>query len=354
MKTANIAIFIGALAGCLIADLGSVHAQSPAASITLEGDNAPWNRGVPIAGREAARDLFLEGNRLFKIPLFTKAAKKYVAAIEKWKHPAFYFNLALAQLNLGQEVEAHENLKQAIQHGEEPLGVDQFHEAQKQLAELEHQLGRLRVSCPTAGAEVMLDGAPAFTGPGSYEAWVKPTTHEVSATRPDYLPKASRVTVRPGERKSLDVQLVALIDAEQTRWARWKPWAVVATGAAVGLTSGGLHAISRQGFKTYDDGFLRSGCATPQTDVPTASSGCTDKQLGAPLSGRLRHAVLEQEIAVGGYIAAGALITAGAVLVYLNRPRLVEQDTADPPSLRVAIVPVVSVDMLGVAMTVSR
>ena len=113
MKTANIAIFIGAFAGCLIADLGSVNAQSPAASIILEGDNAPWNRSVPVSDREAARDLFLEGNRLFKIPLFTKAAEKYVAAIEKWKHPAFYFNLALAQLNLGQEVEAHENLKQA-------------------------------------------------------------------------------------------------------------------------------------------------------------------------------------------------------------------------------------------------
>ena len=48
--------------------------------------------------------VFLEGNRLFKIPLFTRAAEKYIAAIEKWTHPALYFNLALTQLNLGQDL----------------------------------------------------------------------------------------------------------------------------------------------------------------------------------------------------------------------------------------------------------
>jgi hypothetical protein len=322
-----------------------LRAQSTNAPAVSGGDDKPWNRGVPTETRQAARDMFLEGNRLFSIPLFARAAEKYLAALSKWKHPAFYFNLALAQLNLGQEVEAHENLKQAVRQGEEPLGAEQFHEAQKQLAELEHQLGRLRVNCPTTGAEVTLDGAPVFTGAGSYEAWVKPTTHEVSATRPNYLPKASRVAVRPGERKSLDMQLVALSDAEQTRWAVWKPWAVVASAAVVGLASGGLHAISRQGFKTYDDGFQR---------LPCLMTGCSESDIGADLNGQLRHATLEQKIAVGGYITASALITTAAIMLYLNRPRLVEQDTTDPPRPRLTIIPAMSGDMLGVQVIVSR
>jgi hypothetical protein len=322
-----------------------LRAQSRDIPTVSGGDDKPWNRGVPIETRQAARDLFLEGNRLFGIPLFARAAEKYLDALGKWKHPAFYFNLALAQLNLGQEVEAHENLKQAVRQGEEPLGAEQFREAQKQLAELEHQLGRLLVRCPTAGAEVTLDGAPVFTGPGSYEAWVKPKAHEVSAKKPNYLPKASRVTVSPGKLKSVDIPLIALSDAEQTRWAVWKPWAVVASGAVVGLASGGLHAVSRHGFKTYDDRFQR---------LPCVAMGCPESEIGADLNGQLRHAALEQRIAVSGYITAGALITAGAVLLYLNRPRLAEQDTADPPRPRWAIIPAMSGDMFGVQMIVSR
>lgn len=337
-------ILLGVLIGLGLSGT-PVRAQSTEPPAVSGGDDKPWNRGVPTETRQAARDLFLEGNRLFNIPLYGRAAEKYLAALSRWKHPAFYFNLALAQLNLGQEVEAHENLKQAIRQGEEPLGADQFHEAQRQLAELEHLLGRIRVRCPTAGAEVTLDGAPVFTGPGSHEAWIKPKAHEVSARRPNYLSKASRVTVRSGELTSVDLQLVALSDAEQTRWAVWKPWAVVASSVAIGLASGGLHAISRQGFKTYDDRFQHLSCV---------KMGCKESEIGADLNGQLRHAMLEQKLAVGGYVAAGTLIATGAVLLYLNRPRLVEQETADSPPPRVAIVPAVSGDMIGVLMTVSR
>jgi hypothetical protein len=141
------------------------------------------------------------------------------------------------------------------------------------------------------------------------------------------------------------MQLVALSDAEQTRWAVWKPWAVVASAAVVGLASGGLHAISRQGFKTYDDGFQR---------LPCLMTGCSESAIGTDLNGQLRHATLEQKIAVGGYITAGALITSGAIMLYLNRPRLVEQDTAAPPRSRLTIIPAMSSDMLGVQVTVSR
>lgn len=345
MKTARTALFLGVLVSSLVLGRASLHAQPASAQVSVDGNDKPWNRDVPLATREAAKDLFLEGNRLFNIPVYARAADKYIAALAIWKHPAFYFNLAITQLNLGQDIEARDSLEKSLQHGEEPLGPEQFKEARRQLHDLEGHLGRIQISCQTQGAEVTLDGATLFTGPGSYKAWIKPTTHEVSATRSNYLPKSRRVTVRPGERKSLDMQLVALSDAEQTRWAAWKPWAVVASAAVVGLASGGLHAISRQGFKTYDDGFQR---------LPCLMTGCSESDIGAHLNGQLRRATLEQKIAVGGYITAGALITTGAILLYLNRPHLAEQDTADPPRPRLSILPAMSGGMLGVQMTVSR
>jgi len=352
VKTTNLCIFIGVMVCGLISGRAPLHAQptgtqSTSAPVpTVAGDDdKPWNHGVPVEHREAARALFLEGNRLFKIPLFDRAAEQYKAALSQWKHPAFYFNLSLAQLNLGQEVEAHESLEQALRYGEEPLGAEQFQEAKKQLQEVARKLGRIRITCQTKGAEVTLDSATLFTGPGSYEGWVKAKAHEITAKNPDHLPKAKRVTVSPGELQTLDLTLRKLSEAQETRWAVWKPWAVVASGALVVIASGGLHALSRQSFNTYDERFQQ---------LPCVKSGCTEDDIGLDLNAHLNRARLEQKIAVGGYIAGGSLIAAGAVLLYLNRPHLAEQEATSSPARGVAVVPTVSADMLGVLVTVSH
>jgi hypothetical protein len=327
---------------------GPLRAQSTSDPTVVGGDDKPWTRGVSAETRQAARDLFLEGNRLFKIPLFARAAEKYTEALGKWKHPAFYFNLALAQLNLGQDVEAHESLEQALRHGVEPLGAVQFQEAKKQLQEVERQLGRIRVTCPTVGAEVTLDGAPLFIGPGSYEGWVKAQAHEITAKKPNYLAQAKRVTVSPGKLQELDLRLVTLGEAADTgrRWAIWKPWAVVGAGVVVAAASGGLHALSARQFSDYDQQFQQQSCA--QMD------GCTESEI-FELNKQLSRATREQQLAVGGYVAGGSVIAAGVVLLYLNRPRLEEQEGATRSSASsITVVPEVSRDTFGILVSVSH
>jgi hypothetical protein len=343
VNTANIALSIGVLIAGLGAGGSPAHAQSPAAPVKIEGDDWPWNRGIPVADRKAARDLFLEGNRLFNIPLYTRAAEKYIAALGKWNHPAFHFNLALTEINLGQEVEARQNLEQALKHGEEPLGPDRFKEAQKQLQELEHQLARIRITCPTDGAEVTLDGATLFTGPGSREEWVKVTTHEITAKNTEYVTQSRRVKVSPGKLATFDLSLQRIY--EDRPWATWKPWAVVGAGVAIAATGGVFRVVSARKFNDYDNKFIA---------LPCSSMGCTDSQIRPTLKAELTRARLEQQIAVGGYIAGGALAAAGAVLVYLNRPHLVEQGASDAPTPRVTVVPMLSPDLVGAMVTVSR
>lgn len=233
-----------------------------------------------------------------------------------------------------------------MKHGAAPLGEDEFREARKQLLELERRLGRLRVSCPTAGAEVTLDGVTLFTGPGSREVWVKAQAHEITAKRRAYVTRARRVTVAPGEVQALDLPLRKLIGDRP--WAVWKPWAVVGTGAAIAAAGGVLHAFSARGFQAYDDEFRV---------LPCAVDGCTDQEIDAErpgLRGELRRARLEQKLAVGGYIAGGAAVVAGAVLVYLNRPRVAEQEEEGPRGAGIAVAPAVSGDSLGVLVTVSH
>src|SRR5258707_466030 len=104
------------MAICLTSNRAPLHAQSMSNSDTIatEDDAKPWSQGVPLATRQAAQARFMKGNQLFMVPLFAQAVEQYIAALSQWKHPAFYFNLALAQLNLGQDVEARDNFEQAL------------------------------------------------------------------------------------------------------------------------------------------------------------------------------------------------------------------------------------------------
>jgi hypothetical protein len=323
----------------------SVTSSMDAPSIA-GSDDMPWNRGVADATRTRAREIFLEGNRLFKIPLFSQAVEKYSAALEAWKHPAFYFNLAIAEINLGQYLDARDHLLRATQYGADPLRADRFAEAKKQLVEVERHLGRIRVRCPTRDAEVTLDGVTLFTGPGDRDIWVTPRTHEVTAKKPEYTTGARRVTIAAGALETVDLSLRKLV--EDRPWAVWKPWAVVGVGAVIAGISGGLHSVSARDFATYDSGFVKLQCA---------AMGCTQQQIddGDPhLSSQLRRARLEQQIAVGGYIAGGAIIASGVILLYRNRPHLMERSDPNPGGAGIAVVPVLSTDMVGVQVTVSH
>lgn len=345
MKTARIALFLGVLISSLVLGRASLHAQPVSAQVSVDGNDKPWNRGVPLATREAAKKLFLEGNRLFDIPVYIRAAEKYIAALAMWKHPAFYFNLGLARLNLGQDVEARDSLEQALKHGPEPLGAERFREAQEQLQDLERKLGRLRITCPTAGAEITLDGIPLFTGPGSYEGWVKAIAHEVTAKKADYVSQSKRVTVLPGKFEVMALPLSRLV--EERPWSTWKPWVVVAGGIAIAAAGGVVHGISARDFRGYDSGFSKLTCA---------KTGCMDQDIddmNPLLTPLLNRARLEQRIAVSGYAVGGSLIAAGTVLVYLNRPRLIEQGVTNSPVTGVAIIPTISVDVFGILVNIN-
>jgi hypothetical protein len=301
------------------------------------------------ATQDVAEALFLEGNRLLRVPLFAQAAAKYTAALRTWQHPAFYFNLALAQLNLGHDVAARDNLERALGYGDEPLGAAQFQEGQRQLRELETQLGKLRITCQTPGAVVTLDGVTLFTAPGTREAWVMPKTHEIAARKREYLSESRQVAVRSGKRETIELKLITLEEAADAnrRWATWKPWAVVGAGVAIAGGGGVFHSLSARDMNRYDEEYLRLGCANDE-----AMLGCGAGQIPAELSDQRARARHQQIIAVGSYVAGGAVVATGVAMLYLNRPRLDEPREPTSSGRRIAVLPTVSNDMLGLVVSV--
>ena len=335
---------------------GQPVTNAPAAILAINAPDTPWSRGVSMEDRRAARDLFLEGNRLFRIPLFAKAAEKYVVALGRWKHPVIYLNLAIAQLNAGQDVEARDSLQHALEYGEEPLGAENFQGAQLQLELVTRQLGRIRVTCRTPGAQVTLDGIPLFVGPGSYEGWVKAKDHEITGKRPEYLAEASRVTVTPGQLQDVHLKLITLSEATDAsrRWTAWKPWAVTAVGGAVMVAGGVLHTLSYRNFRAFDNGIAELDCVD-STPAPGIKTGCSQTNITIMNSNIfLNHARRQQQIALVSYAAGGSLVAAGIVLLYMNQPRLERLRTMSAGTRSISLTPAVSNDMLGIALNVSR
>jgi hypothetical protein len=334
---------------------GDTPAPADDEPIVTDEPDKPWSQGVPLARRVAARDLLLEGNRLARIPLFGRAAEKYMAALALWKHPVFYFNLALAQMNLGQEVEARESLEQALAYGGEPLGAKEFQEAQKQLQEVKRKLGRIRLTCRTPGAEVTLDGVTVLIGGPDrhYEGWTKAKPHEITAKKAGYQSEARQVMVSAGKLLNVDLSLVTLSEATDTsrRWAVWKPWALGAVGVAAGSVGAVFHTLSARNFTDYNQKFVRQPCAITQGQAPP---GCARDDIEPELNSQVRRARLQQVVAIGSYIAGGSMIATSLVLLYLNRPRLAEQRVERPLAGSLTIMPTASSNMLGILLNVSR
>src|SRR5262249_19507570 len=107
----------------------------------------------------------------------------------------------------------------------------------------------------------------------------------------------------------------------ERRWDAWKPWTVVAVGAAVALAGIPLQIAANGSISDYEKQVAAAcpaGC--PKDSVPAAARDAESR------------AHLENGLAIGLFAAGGAALAGGVVLVLLNQPHPVETP-------RVSIVP---------------
>jgi len=277
------------------------------------------------------------GNARFLEGQYARALVEYRKALEAWDHPAIRFNIVRVLVNLGQNVEAFENLERALQYGAAPLEAQVYSEALTLRAALYTSIGEVVVSCREPGAHVSIDGQAVLDCPGEATRRLAPGAHQVVSKKPGYLTATREELVLGGKRTRVDIAMVALTDAAVTRrrWAAWKPWVVAGSGALVAGVGGLLQLKSASDFDRYDRE-VADECGEP---------GCgADNPLPSSTANLESRARLENRIAIGMMSVGGAALAGGLVLLWLNRPisYVPTEETGEGGSLRV--VPAVGPD----------
>lgn len=324
---------------CLLGGRGSAWAQQ-AADVEEESTVAgkPWYQGTTLEQRKKARELLLEGNKHIDELSFGDAVKKYQAAIEIWDNPVFHYNLAIAQINLMQPTAAYESLQKALQYGAAPFDEDRYKRALEYKKSLESQLARVHITCSQPGAEVSLDGRVIFVGPGTYQGVVQPGAHQLVASKQGYLTESRQLVGTPGEETRVEIRMRTPERVLTVRrWAAWKPWVVVAGGSLALLGAGVMDRQSSRGFDEYDDEFV----------ALCGDAGCRQNEIPSELQSRLSGARTQQWIARVSYGVAGASLAVGAVLLYVNREKIVKVTEGSDDAAQVSLMPVFSRDSLG-------
>lgn len=308
-------------------------------------DQRPWARGVSADEQRIALALFKEGNTLIRESAWPDAIAKYREALEHWKHPAIYYNLALALVNLDQPLEIYDALEQALAYGVGPLDPEKVDRAKSTKLLVEKQIGNVEYTLEVAGATLVFDGKEVFTGPGTYKARVRAGEHTVVARADGYTPVPLTVKILGGTTSAITIPMYT--DAELTRETRkmpgWVPYTVLGGGVAVGLVGALLHVSAKTGFEDYDQAIAT--CARMDT---TGTGGCPT--LPAGVADMKSSAESKQSIATVAYIAGGAAIAAGVVLVIINRPKTFRIDPTKGGA-ELAVTPVIGRDGAGFALS---
>lgn len=271
----------------------------------------PWARGVPADEQARAKDLFDQGNALLDQGLFVDALGLYRKAIAHWSHPAIHYNAAVALINLQRQLDAYEELEASLAYGNSGLQPEVYDQALAYQRLLRAQVVHLTIDCVDPGTQLALDAKPlAMPCPGSHTQLLLPGRHQLAASRADSI--ARTIALAPAGGESPHIRIDLMTNAEATvvhrRWESWKPWAVVAGAAVVGGVGLGFELQSAATFRSYDKAVAQlcpdGPCATLPANVVDAYS-----------EGRTQN-----RVAIGCFVASGAVLATGAVLLWLNRP----------------------------------
>jgi hypothetical protein len=292
-------------------------------------DSRPWAAGVPESKQTIALRFYTDGNQEFAESRFAQAITKYKEAIQHWDHPAIRYNLAMSLVELDQLVEARDHLVRSIAHGPAALPAEKHQEALRYRKLLDAQLGHLKITCPEPGSEVTLDGKLLFTGPGVAELFLLPGNHQLVATKPGFLTASRSLNLVAGKLATYDI--APTIEAKPVtrmvrRWERWKPWAVLGSGAGIAALGAATYVLASQQYGTYDDVVLEN-----------CRRGCTaDMLMMLPeVARQQRWADRVQMVAFSLFSVGGVGIIAGLAGLAMNQPRIQLEARAALPMVTV-------------------
>jgi hypothetical protein len=298
----------------------------------------PWAVGVTDSQRTQALALFRDGNVQLQDGIFLVAADKYRQALTHWEHPAIYYNLALALMNMDQPVDVYEALIKATKYGAAPLENDKYERAKNYLLLAEKQIATVTVSAEQPGAKVSLDGKLLFTAPGKYTGFVRTGKHNFVAEKQGANARLEAPFIEGGDK--FRIALRVYTPEELTRYRRpwkktWIPWAVVGSGfliAGIGYT---FELSAKSGYKDFDAAVTKCG-----------NAGC---DFTPALTSIRTSADTKQTTSYVGYGMGAAAVLTGLVLAWVNRsqPYQIRPEDAEKDQGTLSFKPIISPGMTG-------
>jgi tetratricopeptide (TPR) repeat protein len=315
----------------LIALVASLSASTVVAQPEEPGPGEkPWAEGVSEERQANALELFRTGNDLFERSEYREALEHYREAIDVWEHPAIFYNIAVCLVHLDQPLLAYDNLQKALEHGMAPLGNAVFTQAKTYEKLLANQIGSLAVSCTQKDVVVTVDGVELLRCPGTAKRRLTPGKHQVVGNKEGFIPHTSSVTVLPAEGVEMNLSLFAIQaitlqgQSLDRRWPAWRPWAVLAAGAAIVAVGVPFQLASDSNFKDYDAA-IADLCQT---------QGCTPDDIPQDVADMQSRGRTQNRLAVSAWIAGGTIAAAGLALVLVNQPRVTDKpSTTITPSV---------------------
>ncbi|HJX53910.1 MAG TPA: tetratricopeptide repeat protein [Polyangia bacterium] len=245
-----------------------------------------------------AQELLSQGSKLYHQGDLAGALEKFEAAYVAFPSPKLMFNIGQAKRDLGRPVEAIEAFQRFLAEATD-ASPETMAEARKSVAELQSKLGKIRIDCDTAGAEIAVDGKSVGVAPLPDLIWATPGRHQVTAKHVSAAPAIEDVEVATGSVSTVTMRLLPLTvplaapapkaaaevnlqaapspSSASERWWLGRKWTWVAAGSTVLLAAGAITAGVLMQDK-FDS--LRSSCGAgnlarpgcPQSDIDSVSS----------------------------------------------------------------------------------
>lgn len=287
-----------------------------------------------------ARELYKAGVAAYDSGDYAKAAEHFRECYELVSHPDTLFNLAKAELKLGEEVLAARHLRELLTLHRTAATPDMRSFAERQLGELERKLGRLQIVVTPEDAVVLVDGKEVGKSPLADPVYVEPGEHSVVAKKQGFREGSKSASVLKGALANVTLELSSDtqampgsgiggtdgpadanggVDTSSTNTRT----IVLVTGAAltvVGLGVGIGFAIDAGSSRDKEK---ELGAEVENKLGPSGCSGSSDS-LCAELADTVDHTDRSRMLSTVGFIGAGVFAAATVATYFLwqeDKPR---------------------------------
>lgn len=273
-----------------------------------------------------ADDAFQEGRRLFAAGQIDEACARFTASYDMVASSGTLLNLALCHQTQGKTATAWNEYRAAARLARNQGREDRAAVADQSAQALEEKLARITVTAveAVAGLHVATEAGPLGEGGIKAEVPIDPGTHKLTATAPGYLPWTATVEIKEAQQVAIQIPklepepvlpaFVQPADAHSVEGRRSSVGLYLAAGGVVLLATG------------------TAFWSVAYTKLQSAKDACAQGCSKADRDGRISDIQTLKGIAVGTWIAGGALAAASGVYFVLHKGKTMNATVALDPS----------------------